>query len=36
MLLGVATRAMFLEGGALTAFPVGRDGVDDPRVRQLL
>jgi branched-chain amino acid transport system ATP-binding protein len=36
MLLGVATRAMFLEGGALTALPVGGDGVDDPRVRQLL
>ncbi len=35
-LLGVATKAMFLEGGALTAIPVGAEGLADPRVRRLL
>jgi branched-chain amino acid transport system ATP-binding protein len=35
-LLGVATKALFLEGGALSALPVGADGLDDPRVRELL
>jgi branched-chain amino acid transport system ATP-binding protein len=35
-LLGVATKAMFLEGGSLSALPVGADGLEDPRVRQLL
>lgn len=35
-LLGVATKAMFLEGGALSTIPVGADGASDPRVRQLL
>lgn len=35
-LLGAATKAMFLEGGSLSALPVGADGLDDPRVRQLL
>jgi len=35
-LLGVATRAMFLEGGCLSAIPAGSGGVSDPRVRQLL
>jgi len=34
--LGVATKAMFLEGGSLTALPVGADGLRDPRVRGLL
>jgi branched-chain amino acid transport system ATP-binding protein len=35
-LLGVATKAMFLEGGALSAIPAGAEGLSDPRVRQLL
>jgi branched-chain amino acid transport system ATP-binding protein len=35
-LLGVATKAMFLEDGSLTALPTGADGLQDPRVRQLL
>ncbi len=35
-LLGVATKAMFLEGGCLTALPVGADALRDPRVRRLL
>jgi branched-chain amino acid transport system ATP-binding protein len=35
-LLGLATKAMFLEGGSLTALPVGADGLRDPRVRRLL
>jgi ABC-type multidrug transport system ATPase subunit len=35
-LVGVATKAMFLEGGTLTALPTGADGLRDPRVRQLL
>jgi branched-chain amino acid transport system ATP-binding protein len=34
--LGVATKAMFLEAGSLTALPVGADGLRDPRVRRLL
>ena len=34
--LGVATKAVFLEGGSLTALPVGADGLRDPRVRRLL
>jgi ABC-type branched-subunit amino acid transport system ATPase component len=32
--LGVATKAMFLQGGRLTALAAG--GLEDPRVRQLL
>ncbi len=35
-LLGIATKAMFLQGGRLTALPAGADGLEDPRVRQLL
>jgi branched-chain amino acid transport system ATP-binding protein len=35
-LLGVAKRAMFLEGGSLSALPVGADGLRDPRVCRLL
>jgi branched-chain amino acid transport system ATP-binding protein len=35
-LLGVATKAMFLEGGSLSPIPVGTGGLSDPRVRQLL
>ena len=35
-LLGVATKAMFLEGGALSELPAGLKGLADPRVRQLL
>jgi branched-chain amino acid transport system ATP-binding protein len=35
-LLGVATKAMFLEGGALSELPVGAEGLSDPRVRGLL
>jgi branched-chain amino acid transport system ATP-binding protein len=34
--LDVATKAMFLEAGSLTALPVGADGLRDPRVRRLL
>jgi branched-chain amino acid transport system ATP-binding protein len=34
--LAVATRAMFLEGGVLSAIPSGAEGLSDPRVRQLL
>jgi branched-chain amino acid transport system ATP-binding protein len=35
-LLGVATRAMFLEGGSLSAIPAGAEGLAEPRVRRLL
>ena len=35
-LLGVATKAMFLEGGSLSAIPAGAEGLSDPRVRRLL
>jgi branched-chain amino acid transport system ATP-binding protein len=35
-LLGVATKAMFLEGGSLTPLPIGAEGLRDPRVRGLL
>jgi branched-chain amino acid transport system ATP-binding protein len=35
-LLGMATKAMFLEGGCLTALPVGADALRDPRVCRLL
>jgi ABC-type branched-subunit amino acid transport system ATPase component len=35
-LLGLATKAMFLEGGALTDVSAGAAGLRDPRVRQLL
>ena len=35
-LLRVATKAMFLEGGSLSAIPAGAEGLRDPRVRQLL
>ena len=35
-LLGVATKAMFLEGGSLSAIPAGAEGLSDPRVSQLL
>jgi len=35
-LLGVARKAMFLEGGSLTPLPSGADGLQDARVRQLL
>ena len=35
-LLGVATKAMFLEEGSLSPIPVGTGGLSDPRVRQLL
>ncbi len=34
--LGVATKAMFLEGGSLSPLSVGDAGLEDPRVRQLL
>ncbi len=34
--LGVATKAMILEGGSLTALPLGADGLRDARVRRLL
>jgi ABC-type branched-subunit amino acid transport system ATPase component len=35
-LLGVATKAMFLEDGSLTALPTGADGLQDPRIQKLL
>jgi len=35
-LLGMATKAMLLEAGCLTALPAGPDALRDPRVRQLL
>jgi branched-chain amino acid transport system ATP-binding protein len=35
-LLSVAKKAMFLEGGCMTALPAGADGLRDPRVRRLL
>jgi branched-chain amino acid transport system ATP-binding protein len=35
-LLAVAKKAMFLEGGSLSALPAGADGLRDPRVRRLL
>jgi branched-chain amino acid transport system ATP-binding protein len=35
-LLGVATEAMLLEGGSLSAIPAGAEGLSDPRVRRLL
>jgi branched-chain amino acid transport system ATP-binding protein len=35
-LLGAATKAMFLEGGALSPLPAGADVFSDPRVRSLL
>ena len=35
-LLGVGTKAMFLEAGSLTAIPAGTEGLADERVRQLL
>lgn len=35
-LLGVATKAMFLEGGSLSGIPAGTEGLADARVRQLL
>jgi branched-chain amino acid transport system ATP-binding protein len=35
-LLGIATKAMFLEQGSLTPLPVGAEGLSDPRVRGLL
>ncbi len=35
-LLGVATKAMFLEGGSLAAIPAGAEGLSESRVRQLL
>jgi branched-chain amino acid transport system ATP-binding protein len=35
-LLGAATKAMFLEGGALSPLPAGADVFSDPRVRGLL
>ena len=35
-LLGTATKAMSSRGGRLTALPAGADGLEDPRVRQLL
>jgi branched-chain amino acid transport system ATP-binding protein len=35
-LLGVATKAMFLEASFLTALPAGADGLREARVRQLL
>ena len=34
--LGVARKAMFLEGGSLSQLPTGEDGLRDPRVRRLL
>jgi branched-chain amino acid transport system ATP-binding protein len=36
LLLGIATKAMFLQGGRLTELPAGADGLEDPRVRRLL
>lgn len=36
MLLGVATKARFLEGGSVSAIPAGADGLRDPRVLPLL
>jgi branched-chain amino acid transport system ATP-binding protein len=36
MHLGVATKAMFLEGGSLSALPAGAEALEDPRVRRLL
>lgn len=35
-LLGLATKAMFLEGGSLAGIPAGDEGLRDPRVRGLL
>jgi branched-chain amino acid transport system ATP-binding protein len=35
-LFGVATKAMFLEGGSLSLLPAGADVLSDPRVRRLL
>jgi ABC-type multidrug transport system ATPase subunit len=35
-LLRIATKAMFLQGGRLTALPAGADGLEDPSVRQLV
>ena len=35
-LLGVATKAMFLEGGNLSAIPAGAESLSDPRVNRLL
>ncbi|MFI5179913.1 MAG: ATP-binding cassette domain-containing protein [Thermoanaerobaculia bacterium] len=35
-LLGVASKAMFLEDGFLSELPIGPDGLRDPRVRSLL
>jgi branched-chain amino acid transport system ATP-binding protein len=35
-LLGVATKAMVLEGGSLSAIPAGAEGLSDPRVNRLL
>lgn len=35
-LLGMATKAMFLEGGFLSAIPAGAEGFTDPRVNQLI
>lgn len=35
-LLGVATKAIFLEGGALSELPVGAEGLSDSRVKRLL
>lgn len=35
-LLGVATKAMFLEDGALSPIPAGAAGLNDPRVRRLV
>ena len=35
-LLGVATKAMFLEGGCLSAIPAGAESLSDPRVKRLL
>lgn len=34
--LGVATKAMFLEGGRLSPLSVGAAGLEDPRVRKLM
>ncbi len=34
--LGIATKAIFLEGGSLTALPIGGDALRDPRVHRLL
>lgn len=35
-LLGVATKAMFLEGGSLSPIPAGAQGLTDPRVNRLI